>query len=418
MKQRLSLMFAAASAAFAIGVSSATAGAFDWPQWRGPDRNDVSKETGLLKRWPTGGPKRVWHYDQAGLGFAGFAIADGRLFTMGARGSEELLIALDADTGAELWTTRMGDLLVNNWGDGPRGTPTVDGNRVYAMDGNGDLICADVKSGKTIWTASMRKLGGKRPGWGYCESVLVDGGKVVCTPGGKNGAVVAFDKTNGEVVWQSKEFTEGAQYSSIIPIDFGGERQYVQLTMKALVGLDAKNGKVLWRSDWPGRTAVIPTPIYKEGHVYIASGYSVGCKLVKLSAGGGAEDVYVNKVMKNHHGGVVLVGDYLYGYSDGAGWVCQNFKTGAEVWAEKGELRKGAVHSADGMLYCLDEANGRVALIEATPNGWSERGRFKISPQTSNDRKRGKIWTHPVVANGKLYLRDQEHILCYDVKAR
>lgn len=410
-------MFATA-AAFAIGVSSVSAGAFDWPQWRGPDRNDVSKETGLLKHWPDGGAKRVWHYDQAGLGFAGFAIADGRLFTMGARGEEELLIALDANSGAELWTTRMGDLLVNNWGDGPRGTPTVDGNRVYAMDGNGDLICADVKTGKSIWTASMRELGGKRPGWGYCESVLVDGGHAVCTPGGKKGAVVAFDKANGKVVWQSKEFTEGAQYSSIIPIEFAGKRQYVQLTMKALVGLDARNGKVLWRSDWPGRTAVIPTPIHKDGHVYIASGYGVGCKLVKLSSNGGAEDVYVNKVMKNHHGGVVLVGDHLYGYSDGGGWVCQNFKTGEEVWAEKGALRKGAIHYADGRLYCLDESNGTLALIEASPKGWKEHGRFKIEPQTSHDRKRGKIWTHPVVANGKLYLRDQEHVLCYDVKAK
>lgn len=417
MKQKMSLMFAG-MAAFAITVSSAMAGAFDWPQWRGPDRDDVSKEKGLLKSWPEGGPKRVWHYDQAGFGFAGFAIADGKLFTMGACGEEELLIALDAGTGKELWTTRMGDLLVNNWGDGPRGTPTVDGNRVYAMDGNGDLICADAGSGKSIWTASMQGLGGKRPGWGYCESVLVDGGMAVCTPGGKNGAVAAFDKTNGKLIWQSKDFTEGAQYSSILPIDFAGKRQYVQLTMKALVGLDSKNGNVLWQSEWPGQTAVIPTPIYKDGHIYIASGYGVGCKLVKLSADGQAEDVYVNKVMKNHHGGVVLFGDHLYGYSDGGGWVCQNFKTGEEVWGEKNALRKGAVHCADGMLYCLDESNGRVALIEASPNGWKERGQFKIDPQTGHDRKRGKIWTHPVVANGKLYLRDQEHILCYDVKAK
>lgn len=417
MKQRMSLGFAAA-AAFVIAASSAVAGAFDWPQWRGPNRDDVSTEKGLLKSWPEGGPKRVWHYDQAGLGFAGFAIADGKLFTMGARGNEELLIALDAGTGKEIWTTRMGDLLVNNWGDGPRGTPTVDGKRVYAMDGNGDLICADTGSGKTIWTASMQELGGKRPGWGYCESVLVDGDKVVCTPGGKNGAVAALDKTTGKLIWQSKDFKEGAQYSSIVPIDFAGKRQYVQLTMTALVGLDAKNGNVLWQSEWPGKTAVIPTPIYRDGHVYIASGYGVGCKLVKLSADGKAEDVYVNKVMKNHHGGVVLVGDYLYGYSDGGGWVCQNFKTGGEVWGEKNELRKGAVHCADGMLYCLDESNGTVALIEASPKGWKAHGQFKIEPQTSNDRKRGKIWTHPVVANGKLYLRDQEHILCYDVKAK
>ncbi len=387
----------------------------DWPQWRGPNRDDVSKETGLLKQWPAGGPKRVWLYQEGGLGYSGFSVAKGKLFTMGARGETEFLIALDANTGKELWSAPVGTRYTNRWGDGPRSTPTVDGDRVYTLGGRGDLICANVADGKILWKKSMTALGGKLQNWGYTESILVDGDKVVCTPGGPQGAVVAFKKADGSLLWQSKEFTDDAQYSSIIAINHNGKRQYVQLTMKSLVGLDASNGKVLWRSDWPGKTAVIPTPIYKDGHVYIASGYGVGCKLVKIGPGNQVSDVYMNQVMKNHHGGVILVGNHLYGYSDGSGWVCQDFMSGNEVWANK-SLGKGAIGYADGMLYLLDEGSGTVALIEASPKGWSEKGRFKLDPQTTQRSPQGKIWVHPVISNGKLYLRDQEIIFCFDVK--
>jgi len=418
MKKRL-LSVLAASAALSLGLQSAVAD--DWPRWRGVDHSDISKETGLLKKWPAGGPKRVWLFENAGIGFAGFAIADGKLYTLGARppgnGAEKLL-ALDANTGKELWSARVGAILENKWGDGPRSTPTVDGDHVYAMGGQGDLVCVSASDGSEVWRASMKKLGGKTPVWGYCESLLVDGDKVICTPGGPKGAVAALNKKTGRLIWQSKGFTEGAQYVSPIPIEHDGKRQYVQLTMKALVGLDAKSGDVIWRSEWPGKTAVIPTPIHRDGKIFIASGYGVGSKQVKLSRGGKVADTWVSKEMKNHHGGVILVGDHLYGYSDGAGWLCQGFETGERVWAERQALGKGAVHCADGMLYCLDERDGTVALVKASPKGWEESGRFKISPQTKIDRKRGKIWTHPVVANGKLYLRDQEYISCYDVKAR
>ncbi len=405
-----------AAAALALAFQPATAD--DWPGWRGPDHTCVSKETGLLKQWPAGGPKRLWVNENAGIGFAGFAVADGKLFTIGSRDGSELLIALNADTGKELWATKVGDNYVNAWGDGPRSSPTVDNGMVYAMSANGDLICAKAANGSEVWRADMKKLGGEIPKWGYSESVLVDGDKVICTPGGSQGAVVAFNKKTGSIVWQSKGFTDGAQYVSMIPIDHDGKRQYVQLTMNSLVGLDAKSGKVLWQSEWPGRTAVIPTPIHRDGKIYITTGYGVGCKQVQLSPGGKVEDVWTNKVMKNHHGGVILVGDHLYGYSDGAGWVCQDFATGERVWSERKALGKGAVFSAEGMLYCLDERDGTLALVKASPKGWEEHGRFKIDPQTKIDRKRGKIWTHPVVANGKLYLRDQEYISCYDVKAR
>ncbi len=390
----------------------------DWPHWRGPDRDDVSKEVGLLKEWPKEGPPRVWLNEDVGLGYSGVSIAAGKLFTMGAREDTEFLICLDANNGKELWSARIGSRLGNGWGDGPRGTPSVDGERVYAMGGQGSLVCAQVANGEVVWTKAMSSLSGKKPNWGYCESVLVDGPRVVCTPGGSDGAIVALDKLTGDVQWQSKEVTDGAQYASVVPVEHNGQRQYIQLFTKTLVGVAADSGKLLWKTDWPdGRTAVIPTPIFHDGHVFITSGYGAGCKLVKIGPENKVEDVYVNKTMANHHGGVLRIGDHLYGSSE-RNWICLDFKTGEALWTERRTFGKGCVTSADGMLYCVDEGSGEVALVEASPAGWKEHGRFKLEAQSSKRSRQGKVWTHPTVSNGKLFLRDQEMLSCYDVKAR
>ena len=390
----------------------------DWPQWGGPNRDHISKEAGLLQKWPEGGPKRIWLSEKGGVGYAGFSVVEGQLFTMGARDGKEQLLAFGANDGKELWAADLGDILKNDWGDGPRGTPTVDGDRVYALGGKGKLVAASVKDGKILWTKSLTAdLGGKVPGWGYTESVLVEGGVVYCTPGGSKGTIAALDKMTGELKWQSSEVTEPAHYSSIVPTDLNGSRQLIQLTEKRLTSVNAKDGKLLWKSPWPGRTAVIPTPVVSGNQVYITTGYGVGSKLVKVDAGNKPSDVFENKVMKNHHGGVVLLGGHIYGYSDGPGWVCQDFQTGKEVWADK-KLDKGAVTYAGGRLYCLEERTGKVALMEANPKGWTERGSFKLDPQTKQRASRGMIWTHPVIANGKLYLRDQELIFCFDVSSK
>jgi outer membrane protein assembly factor BamB len=401
--------------AFAVLSPGALGASFDWPQWRGPDRTDVSRETGLLKTWPAGGPKRVWLFRNAGSGYSGPAIADGKLFTLGTRARNEILLALDANTGAELWTASLGGILNNNWGDGPRGTPAVDGDRVYALSGPGNLVCASVADGKILWRVTMRSLGGEEPDWGYTESVLVDGNVVLCTPGGRRGAVAALDKMTGKVVWQSKGVTEPAHYSSIVPATINGVAQYVQRVEESVFGLSAADGKLLWETSFSGRTAVIPTPIVRGNEVYVTAGYGAGSKMVRIGRGNQVTEVYENKVMKNHHGGVVLVGDYLYGHGDPA-WVCQNFRTGEAVWRHGG-FGKGAVSAADGMLYCLEERSGTVALVEASPAGWKEHGRLTLQPQSEIRSSEGAIWTHPVISNGKLYLRDQEFIYCYDVKA-
>jgi outer membrane protein assembly factor BamB len=393
-----------------------TAASADWPRWRGAQFNDHSTETGLLKKWPSDGPKRVWLNEDVGLGYAGIAISGGTVYTMGSRDAVEYVIALDLATGKEKWATECGPLLTNGWGDGPRSTPTVDGDKVYALSGKGHLVCLEATTGKQVWKDTMEALGGKVPGWGFTESALVDGNAVYATPGGAQGSVVAFDKATGKKLWQSEGWTDPAQYSSPIAVTHGGKRQIIQLTMQNVAGLDATTGKVLWQSAFPGKTAVIPTPIYDNGSVFVAAGYGVGCKMVSLSESNEVKEIYSNTNMVNHHGGVILHEGNLYGFSDGKGWTCMDFKSGEVKWQEKKALGKGAIHLADGMLYLLDESTGTCALIEASPKEYKEVSRFTLSPQTTQRNPKGKIWVHPVVSDGKLFLRDQELLMAFDIK--
>ncbi|HEV7403449.1 MAG TPA: PQQ-binding-like beta-propeller repeat protein [Chthoniobacteraceae bacterium] len=394
----------------------AALGPSDWPHWRGPGRDDVSRETGLLKSWPEGGPKLLWLSREVGIGYAGPAIVGGRLFTAGGENKKELLLCLDAATGKRIWSAPIGDFYKNDMGSGPRATPSVDGDRVYVMGGNGDLICAAAGDGKIAWQRSLKELGGETPRWGYSESVLIDGDRLLCTPGGASGTMAALDKQTGRTLWQSKEIDDVAHYSSVSPLDVNGERQYVQLTKTHVFGVAVKDGKLLWKVDFPGVT-VIPTPIVQAPYVYVTAGQGAGCLLLKVGAGNAAEVVYQNKVMKNQHGGVILVDGYLYGHSDPNGWVCQNFLTGTQAWAERNRLGKGSATCAEGLLYCLEETKGDVVLAEASPKAWHEVSRFKLTPQSAQRSPQGLLWTHPVVSNGRLYLRDQELQFCYDVRA-
>jgi outer membrane protein assembly factor BamB len=342
---------------------------------------------------------------------------------MGADNKHEFVFALDVKTGKKLWSTEVGEFYSNEWGSGPRATPTVDGERLYTIGGNGDLVCVETASGKKLWSKSLTNdLHGDLPRWGYTESPLVDGDKVVCTPGGERGTIAALKKTSGEIVWQSKEYRDEANYASLMPTTQNGVRQYVQMTGESVAGVAADDGRLLWRFQRSGPTAAVPTPIVRDNLVYATSGYGAGCHLIKLTPKGSgfhAEQVYANNSMTNHHGGVVLVGDHLYGYSDTKGWICQKLADGKVVWNEKDKLGKGSLTCAGGMLYCYSEDNGTVVLVEASPAGWKEHGRFELPQKTKLERQyETNIWTHPVVANGRLYLRDQDLILCFDVRAR
>ena len=391
----------------------------DWPSWRGVNRDDISTETGLLKEWPVDGPEKLWTSKDAGLGYSGFSIANGVLFTMGADGtaeeSNEFIIAIKAESGEKIWQTNVGQYLDNGWGGGPRSTPTISGDRLVAIGGKGDVVCLSVDDGKEIWRTSLTELGGTIPSWGYCESALIDGDKVLVTPGGDKGTIACFSLQTGKQLWQSSEIKEQANYASIIAVNHFGKRQYIQLTGQKVFGLDG-DGKLQWQHDFPGRVAVVPTPIYKDGQVYVTAGYGAGCLLLNITADSKVEKIYDNKVMKNHHGGVLLSGDYLYGHSDDNGIICQNFNTGELVWSDKQKNdSKGAVVYADGMLYCLSESDGECYLVEATDQGYEEGPRFKMEPQTTQRSPKGQVWTHPVICNGQLYLRDQDVICCYKI---
>jgi hypothetical protein len=399
----------------------------DWPQWRGPNRDDVSKEKGLLKSWPKDGPKLLWTCTDAGIGYSGMAVVGNRLYSLGTDKDKEVAFALDVENGKKIWTTEMGGKPTLEMGDGPRGTPTIDGDLLFAIGGGGEFVCIKTGNGEKLWHLSLTNdLGGKLMSrWGYSESPLVDGDKVLCTPGGGKGTLAALDKKTGKVLWRSKEWTDDAGYSSIIPVTWNGVRQYVQMTGKGVAGVAADDGRLLWRYSHENRVAAIPTPVIKDNEVYISSGYGAGCDLVKVIPDGKGfrcEEVYGNDVLQNminHHGGVVRVGDFLYGFSgDNARkpdeWICQEFKTGKVAWHEK-KMEKGSITFADGCLYLYGEKTGAVVLLEDNSKEWKEAGRFTI-PRKSAESKHKAIWTHPTVANGRLYLRDQELIFCYDVK--
>lgn len=397
----------------------------DWPNWRGPNHDDKSTETGLLKEWPEGGPKKVWHVETCGLGYSGFSVVGNRLFTMGQEDNSQFALCLDAESGETIWKVALGDSYDNDWGGGPRGTPTITGDVGYFLTAKGDLACLKIADGTSVWAVKMSDFGGEVPKWGYSESPLVDNGNVICTPGGSDGTLMALDVASGEKLWQSQPVTKPmdsgapsapakAHYSSVLPISWNGQRQYVQLTELAIVGFAAEDGKLLWQSDWPGRVAVVPSPIFDDGSVYVTSGYGIGCKSIKLNGTFEPSVEWRNRIMKNHHGGVILLDDFYYGHSDKAGLTCQSQETGERVWNTK-KIKKGAIAYADDRFYYIEEKNGRVLLIAADENKPSVKGMFKLDPQSTQRKSKGMIWTHPVISNGRMYLRDQEIIYCYNV---
>ena len=413
--QALSKMILAGMICFALVMAAV---ADDYPQWRGKNRDGISNETGLLKAWPEGGPKLLWKVAGTGEGHATPSVAKGRIYGMGLRGADEVVWALDEKTGKEVWATKVAPgitLAAPQGGNGSRSTPTIDGDRLYSIGVSGDLVCLKTGNGELVWKKNLvSDFGGGVPTWGYSESPLIDGDKVIATPGGNDATIVALNKKTGDVFWKAP-IAEGNRvaYSSAIAADFGGQRQYIQFLAGGVVGVGAKDGKFLWRFDSPACKNGIncSTPLYKDGMVFAASAYGNGGALGKLTEKDGAismEQVYFTKEMQNHHGGMALVGDYLYGFDNNT-LTCIEFKTGKTAWANR-SVGKGSVVYADGLLYCRSE-RGPVAIVEANPKEYVEKGRFE-----QPDRSGSPSWPYPVIANGKLYLRDMDTLLCYDVK--
>ncbi len=421
-----------ALAAFALAapVPVVNATGTDWPTFRGPNHSGVSAEKGLLDTWPADGPKLLWKKADAtdiGVGYGSPAVVGGKVYLFGSDSAKqtgtEFVTCLTADDGKQVWQAKLettAGRYSDGWGGGPRCSPTVADGLVFVLGATGDLVALTADKGDVKWTKNLVKdFGGGIPTWGYSESVTVDGDHLICTPGGKGG-MVALKTASGEVVWQCKELTDAAGYSSVVVADVGGVRQYVTQTMKSGVGVRAKDGKLLWQAGEIGRrTAVIPTPVVDaDGHVFFTAGYGAGCECFKLSTDGDgtkADPVYTkNKDVATQHGGVVKVGEHIYGHSDSSGWVCFDFKKGDLVWKDKG-VGKGSVTAVGDSLFCYSEQSGKLARVKATDKGYEELGSFTI-PTTSKLRPNsGKVWAHPVVSGGKLYLRDYELLYVYEV---
>lgn len=384
--------------------------AADWPQWRGPLRDGKSPEVGLLKSWPPAGPPLVWKASGLGEGFSSFAVVKGRIYTMGQRGNQQYVMAFDEASGKKLWETPAGGAFRERRGHGPRSTPTVDGDRLYALAADGGLVCLDSSTGRKIWGFNMvERFRGQVPHWGISESPLIDGQKLIVTPGGADASVAALDKTTGKTIWKSQR--DAAAYSSPIVIESGGVRQYAVFTADAAIGLAADTGELLWRYDKVvNRTANIATPVSSNDYVFFSSDYGTGCALLRLAPKTGkAAEVYFNREMRNHYSSSVLVGRHLFGFSSQV-LTAMDFLTGAVLWRDR-TVGKGSVTYADGHLYVFSE-RGQVALVEASPEGYKEKGRFSIPPGEFH------TWTPPVIANARLYLREQDNLYSYDIRAK
>jgi len=387
--------------------------AADWPQWQGPDRTRISRETGLLKEWPAAGPAVVWTATGLGSGYGSMAVAGDRVFVQGTRKRDSVVIALNRADGKEVWSKALGSSESNDRGSGPRGTPTVDGDRLYILTENGDLACLKI-DGTEVWRRNiLRDFRGSQLQWLISESPLVDGPHVVVSPGGSGAGMVKLDKMTGKTVWTAKDLSDPAGYSSIVAADVQGVRTYMTFTAGAGVGVRASDGKLMFRyPNAANRVANIATPIFSNNKVFFTSAYGTGGGLLDLTARNGevsAKEVYFTREMRNHHGGVVLVDGYLYGFSD-AILTCLDFATGKMMWRDR-SVGKGSVTFADGRLYIQGE-NNVVGLADATPSGYREAGRFSIPD------KGLPSWAHPVVSDGRLYVRNQDVLITYDIKAR
>ena len=409
------VLLIAVLALFAVTLAT-NALAADWPCWRGQYRDGICRETGLLEEWPEEGPKLLWKTQELGIGFSGPAIVGSMLYTMGQRNGAEWVIAIDSvNDGRVLWATPIGPIVHSGGGQpGPRSTPSVYRGKVYALGINGTLVCLDATTGAGIWHRNLvTDFGGTIPKWGYSESVLIDQRWLICTPGGPQATIIALWRLNGEKVWASP-VGDGAAYSSMVKASIGGTHQYVQFTDKGLIGVKVRGGKLLWRYDKPSNeTANVSTPIWFGQTVFAASGYGVGGGLVwpKATEQGefSAEEVYFTDKMQNQHGGLILWGDHIYGCSNPSDLTCLDYKTGEVKWTDK-TCGKCSLLFADGNLIARSE-KGNISLLEATPEEFRLKGRF-MQPQ----RTRRSSWTHPVISNGRLFIRDQNLLFCYDLR--
>ena len=405
--RRICLALAVVSAV-ACGVDAA-----DWPQFRGPNRDGTSPETGLLKQWPVGGPKELWSCQNLGEGFSSLAIADGMVYVCGMIRGQGHLFAFDPNG-----TLRYDVIYGPEWTKtgnypGTRTTPTIDGDRLYLMSGQGRIACYKAKTGEPVWQVdTLGKFKGKNIRWGIAESVLIDGEKAICTPGGANATVVALNKRTGETVWTSEGLSQLSAYCAPVLVERGSNRLILTLVEKALIGLDANTGKVHWMVPHEVSYDIqAVSPLYHDGMVYVTNAYHHGGQSFLLAPDGmGVEKKWEEKSLDVHHGGVVLVDGNIHGASSAGRWTCLELASGKVKFSSK-LVGKGSALYVGGRLYAYGE-KGEIALVKINADGYEQVGSFRI-------RKGSKEhWAHPALSNGRLYVRHGEALLCYDIKAR
>jgi outer membrane protein assembly factor BamB len=393
--------------------AAAVATAVEWPQFHGPRRDNVSDETGLLAQWPAEGPKLLWTATGIGAGFSSAAVAGGLIYITGNVGPDTLISALGPD-GKVLWTAKNGPADKHSY-PGTRSTVTADGDRVYHENSDGDLVCLEAVTGKSRWSLNiLAKFGGQSPKWGLAESPLVDGGRLICVPGGTGTCMVAFDKLTGATLWTCAGLNEKPGYASPVAFDFGGVRQIVTMMEKSVVGVRADTGKLLWRAPHAAfADETVSTPLFHGRHVFVSTLPPGGSQCLELSAEGegiGVKRAWHSLALNNHHGGVVLWDGHLFGSDFLGKWLCLELGSGRVVYKAEG-VGKGALTCAGGMLYTVAEKGGTVGLVKATPQGHAVISRFRL-PEGGE----GPVWAHPVVCGGRLYLRHGDRLYCYDVK--
>jgi outer membrane protein assembly factor BamB len=385
----------------------------EWFQWRGPNRDGISAETGLLQEWPKSGPPLAWRTSGLGNGYSSFSTSGGRLYTLGARAGNEYVIALDRGTGKKVWEYLNGRRYENDRGDGPRSTPTVEGDRLYVFGGSGDLTCLESATGKRIWTVNLvQKFGGVNPYWGYSESPLIVGDRILVNAGGRRASIVAIAKADGATLWQ--QHSDGAGYSSPMLMRTGSLNQVIFFTDSRTMAVDPRDGRLLWSYNKANNgTANVATPIVHGTRVFVSSDYGTGGALLDVRAAGNiatANEIYFTREMRNHHASSVLIGDHIYGFSSSI-LTALKFDTGAMAWRDR-SVGKGSLIFADNRLYLYSE-DGVVGLADASPAAYRERGRFTIPQQSGLP-----TWSHPIIAGGLLIIRDQDALFAYDVRAK
>ncbi len=414
-------MRAAARLAAVSGLLVAVVGASaqDWPQFHGPLRDNRSTETGLPRQWPEGGPPLIWRAAGLGEGYSTVAIAGEVIYTTGDLGNDLVITALDL-SGQPLWRQRNGAAFTRAY-PGGRATPTVEGERLYSINGNGDLACFEAATGEPVWSVNfMQRFGGHEVTWGIAESPLIVGPNVICCPGGPNVLMAALDKATGETRWTCPGIGDDHAYASAGLVEHGGLRQIVTMTVNWAVGVATDTGRLLWKFPHEAPYGVnCDTPLYRDGFLYLFTTWGRGATKLRLVVDGencSVEQVWHTGEFDNQHGGVMPVDGYLYGHADGnhkrRHFACISAETGATQWTsdELSGQESTALTYADGMLYVLTDRR-EVALVRPDPERLDIVSRFQL-PEGGT----GPSWAYPVVCGGRLYLRHGEFLYAYDIR--